>query len=143
MPAEVTAAIIALAASVGGIVLGAWLVRRKTQAEAANQRAQAEKAEAETNEIIRQTVMGLIEPLQQQVKHMQAEIDRLCAEVEQYKAELDKQRVALERQGRRNKSLWRYIEQLLEVIRALTQQLKDAGIPPCAEPPDWDGESDQ
>lgn len=142
MPTEVTVAMIAgvssLVCSLVGMALGYWLNKRKTEAEIASSKSQAEKIEAETNEIIRQTVMGLITPLQNKINSLQGEVDSLRREVEQYKTEMDKKQRALDKQDRRYASLKRFAEKLRDAVRSLSQQLREAGCSPCVdEPPDW------
>jgi seryl-tRNA synthetase len=43
----------------------------------------------------------------------------------------------VKRQRERNRKLWLYIEKLLNVIKALSHQIREAKLEPCAEPPDW------
>jgi peptidoglycan hydrolase CwlO-like protein len=109
-------AVVSLITTLGAAYLGGWWVKRKTAAE-------AEKQEAEATEIVKQTVLSLIEPLNKRIKDLQSEVNGLRKEVDQL--------------GRRNKSLWRYIEKLLDVIKRYRQQLIDHQLIPCVEPPDW------
>jgi uncharacterized protein YlxW (UPF0749 family) len=113
---HIALALITLLTTLGANWLAGWWQQRKTQAE-------AESAEADANEVIRKTVMSLIEPLNKRIKDLQSEVNGLRKEVDQL--------------GRRNKSLWRYIEKLLDVIKRYRQQLIDHAITPCVEPPDW------
>lgn len=110
-------AIIGVLSSLAGIALGGYLVQQRTAAE-------AEKYEAEANEIIKNTVLGLLEPLNCKIKSLQAEVTQLRREVDKL--------------GRRNKSLWGYVKSLLEVIQKLMTQIREAGLVPCAEPPEWE-----
>jgi hypothetical protein len=113
---HIALALITLATTLGANWLAGWWQKRKTQAE-------AEKQEAEANEIVRKTVMELIEPLNLRIKELKGEVSVLRGEVEKL--------------GKRNKSLWLYVEKLLGVIKLYRQQLIDHAITPCVEPPDW------
>jgi uncharacterized protein YlxW (UPF0749 family) len=109
-------AVVSLITTLGAAYLAGWWVKRKTAAE-------AEKQEAEATEIVKQTVLSLIAPLNQRIQDLQTEVTGLRKEVDQL--------------GRRNKSLWLYVEKLLGVIKRYRQQLIDHAITPCVEPPDW------
>jgi signal transduction histidine kinase len=74
-------------------------------------------------------VGGLLKNLSE-IRLLKHQVDELEGKVKELTRELEAHR-------KRNRKLWGYIEQLLVVIKSLMQQLRDAELTPCAEPPDW------
>ncbi len=72
-------AFISAIVGVVGVVAGALITgasqRHKVKAESAKAEAEAAKIKAEENEQIRQTVMSLIEPLQEQINKLEQELE--------------------------------------------------------------------
>lgn len=73
MDADIIVALISLAAGLGGVYVGGWMQRRKTDAEAA-------KSAAEANDVVRETVMKLIEPLNKRIEQLESQVKVLTAE---------------------------------------------------------------
>ena len=110
MDTDIIVALISLFAGMGGVLLGGWLQKRKTNAE-------ADQATADANKAITETVMTLITPLNNRITELSKEVGNL--------------------KGQLNRAYSR-IEYLLDGIKRLTQQLADLDKKPCWSPDEDD-----